>query len=111
MGAVGKDLEDHLLPVDDRHAREFLPVALLRGGKRLVEHDHIRLFRLGEGDQFLRLAAAEQERRGGPPERHQLGARHRDAQVLYEFLQLREEFGRLAGLHLRRLDADQECAF
>ena len=52
MRPVGEDLQDDLLPVDDRHTGKLLPVALLRRRERLVEDDHVGLLRLGEGDEF-----------------------------------------------------------
>src|SRR5206468_2039779 len=41
VGAVGKDFENDLLPVDDGETGELLPIALLCGRERLVEDDHV----------------------------------------------------------------------
>ena len=62
VGPVGKDFEDDLLAVDDRHAGKFLPVALLGGGEGGVEDDHLGSVLLGHQCKLLGLTLAEEER-------------------------------------------------
>ena len=59
LSAVGKDLEDDLLPVDHGELGQFLPVALLRGGQGFVEDDDVAALGFGEIDQFFGFAAAQ----------------------------------------------------
>ena len=95
MRAIGKDLEDDLLAVDDGETGEFLPIALLRGRKRLVEHDHVGAVGLGEVHDFLGLAAAEKIGGRGAAEIDEFGARDGDAQIFDQLLEFDEQFGGL----------------
>ena len=61
VGPVSEDLEDDLLAIDHRHVGHFLPIALLGGRERRVEHDHVRLDLLGVIDDFLGLAFSQEK--------------------------------------------------
>ncbi len=56
-----ENIEDDLLAVDDQHAGDLFPVALLAGGQFVVENDHVDLLFLHQRGDFVRLARAEQE--------------------------------------------------
>jgi hypothetical protein len=90
--AIGEDLEDHLLAVDDGESREFLPVALLGGCQRLVEDDDLRAFGTGHFGKLRRLAAADQEFWSGRAQVDQGAARDGDPEVLDQFGKLGQQF-------------------
>ena len=108
---VGENLQYHLLPVDDGEAGLLFPVALLGGREFLVEHDDVGAVRFGAGDQFGGLAAADEEfRLVAVAQIDEGGVADLQAEVLNEFVQLREQFRSLAWLHVRGLHADEQSA-
>ena len=108
---VGENLQDDLLPVDDSEAGFLLPVALLGGGKFLVEDDDVGAVSLGRGDQLGGLATAD-EKLGlqAVAQVDERGARDGQVEVLDELVQLREQLRALAGGHVRCLHPHQEGA-
>ena len=107
--AVGENLEDHLLPVDDGQRGFLLPVALLGRRERLVDHDDVGARRLGLRDHLGDLAAAEKEGGDGAAQVDEVAAGDGQAEVLDQFPQFREQLGALARRHARGLHADQVC--
>jgi len=108
--AVGEDVEDDFLSVDHGHAGELLPVALLRGRKRLVDHDEVGLGGLRGLDDLLGFPAPDQRGRRGLAQVDQLLVHDLDAEILHQLLELGEQLGRLAGSHFMRLDAHKKSA-
>jgi len=110
VGALGENLEDDLLPVDDGEVGEFFPVALLSGRKVVVEDDEIGGVGPGLGGEFLRLAAAEEKRRRGLAQGDERGAGDAEAEIFHQLTQLVQQFPSFTRRHLRRLHADQKGA-
>ena len=61
VGALGENIENHLLAVDHAEVGEFFPLALLGGGEAVVDDDHVALMGAGEFDDFRGLAGAAEE--------------------------------------------------
>jgi hypothetical protein len=78
LRAVGEDLENDFLAVDDGEFGEFFPVALLGGREGFVEDDDVAAFGFGELDEFFGFAAAKEGGRGGGAELDELGADDRE---------------------------------
>jgi hypothetical protein len=111
LGTVGKDIQNDFLPVDDRDAGKLFPVALLRGGEGFIHHDQVGIHVLGQGDDLVGLAAAEECGRGGFAQVDQFGVDDADVQVLNEFLEFAEQLLGFARLHGLRVDAHEQGAF
>jgi len=111
VGAIGEDLEDDLFAIDDAEAGEFLPVALLGGGKLFVEDDDVGVGGFGPVREFLGFAGAEKEGGRGGAEVDERGGDDLEVEVFNELLQLGEKFGALAGGHVVGLNADEKGAF
>ena len=111
LRAVGEDLENDLLAIDDGEFGEFFPVALLGGGQGLVEHDHVAALGLGEVDQFFGLAAAEEGGGGGDAELNQFGADDREFEIFDQLGELGQELGPFTLRHRFGLHAHEKGAF
>ncbi len=111
LSAVGKDLEDDLLPVDHGELGQFLPVALLRGGQGFVEDDDVAALGFGEIDQFFGFAAAQERRGRGDAELDQFGPNDSELEILDEFGELLQQLGAFTCGHRFGLNAHQKGAF
>ena len=106
LGAVGEDLEDHFLAVDDGQFGEFLPVALLGGREGFVEDNDVAAFGFCEFDQLFCFAAAKERGGGSGTELDELGSDDRELQIFDQFGEFIEELSAFAGGHVFGLNAD-----
>ena len=61
LGALGEDIEDDFLAVDDAEVGELFPFALLGGGEAVVDDDDVALVSAGEFDEFRGFSGAAEE--------------------------------------------------
>src|SRR3989442_594837 len=102
-----EDVEDERAPVDDLPVELPLEVALLRGGKRLVEDDHVGLRLLRASADLLHLAVADERGRVDAANRLHCLAHHLDTCGVGETGELPDA---LVGghEHARQVGTDQE---
>src|SRR5207248_3825220 len=63
--ALREDVEDQAVAIEHPPLDELLEVALLARGKRVIDEDDLRVTRVRDAPQLLRLAARSEERRVG----------------------------------------------
>ena len=109
LRAVGENLQNDFLSVDDGEAGFLFPVALLGRGEFLVEHDDVGFLFLGQGDEFGGFARADEKfRLLVLAQVDEDGAGDGDLEVFDELLQFSQQFLAFAGFHVRGLDAHQQ---
>ncbi len=80
-----------LLPIDDEHLGNLLPVALLGRGQFVVEDDDVAVVRLEPLADFVGLAGAQEIAGAGLAVVDQHAVHHGNAECLDQFLQLLQQ--------------------
>jgi hypothetical protein len=112
VGALGEDVEDDFLAVDDEGARgEFFPIALLGGGEFVVEDDDVGGELFGGGGDGGGLAGADEVAGVGFAVVDEFAADDRDAEGGDEFREFVEEAGGEGCVGGAGMGTDEEGAF
>ena len=61
LGALGENVEDHLLAVDDAEVGEFFPFALLGWSEAVIDDDDIAFVSASQLDEFVCFSRAAEE--------------------------------------------------
>ena len=99
-GTLGKDVENDLLPVDDRHVGQLFPVALLHRGDFIVKDETIAPAGAGQFNQFIGFPGPADKALVGVSHTHQLDPDNPDPESIDQLLKFSEE---QAGFVLPRL--------
>lgn len=108
VSALGENIDDDLLAVDDEHLGFRFPVALLGGREFVVEDDDVGADLFCVGDDFLDFAGAEEEGRVGFAQLHDNAVDGGDVEVVGELVEFVEEAVRVVVGHAGILDSDEQ---
>ena len=111
LGPLGKNIQNHFLPVDHKHACEFFPVSLLRGSQLVVENQHICCGLLSESGNFLCFARTHQVAGVGLSVVHKLPAHNRNTERVDEFHKLIQQAGSIAFTRRATVGANERRFF